>query len=152
MSISCFLVLHKSVITDVWQGSKFASDHSTVTFSTQNSLQKLFFLQNYNKDEDMRDDFTFLIRHTVGHEISRQGKTIEHINRKDYVKKNVGRSRTIQGVLGPSRFDNLFASLLSVESSLPKFTPRFCIILPPGNYMFKVSNKNIRRRCEYVQS
>ena len=44
-------------MTDVWQGSNFASDHNTVTLSTKNSLQKLF-LENGNKKEDMSDKFT----------------------------------------------------------------------------------------------
>ena len=59
-SLSCWLFLHKSCITDVWQGPKFASDHNTVTFSTQNSLWKLF-LENYNKKGDMSNKFAFFI-------------------------------------------------------------------------------------------
>ena len=41
-------------MTDVYQDSKFASDHSKVTSSTQNSLQKLFFF--IIKKEDMSDE------------------------------------------------------------------------------------------------
>ena len=38
-NIWCFSII------DVWHASEFASDHNTVTFSNQNSVQKLFFLR-----------------------------------------------------------------------------------------------------------
>ena len=44
-TFSYWLFLHKIFIIDILQGSKFVSDHDTVTFSTQNFLQKLFFLR-----------------------------------------------------------------------------------------------------------
>ena len=37
---------------DIGQGSEFASDHDTVTFSSQNSLE------NYNKKEGISYEFT----------------------------------------------------------------------------------------------
>ena len=44
MFFSCWLFCHKSYRTDVCQALKFASNPNTVTFSTQNSLSKLFLL------------------------------------------------------------------------------------------------------------
>ena len=51
-------------IIDVWQGSEFASDHDTVTFSNPNFLQNQFFLENYNKKEDISSHSQFLYQKT----------------------------------------------------------------------------------------
>ena len=43
--LAVVLFSHKSSMTYVWLGFKFSSDHNIVIFSTQSSLQKLFFLK-----------------------------------------------------------------------------------------------------------
>ena len=42
MTLNCLLFSYESSMINVEQGSKFASDHNTVTFSTQNFPSKGF--------------------------------------------------------------------------------------------------------------
>ena len=95
----CFLAVDffvtKAIGLIFRQALKFASNPNTVTFSTQNSLSKLFLLIITIKRKIWVMRSYFWQWHTLWQEISRYEKTVKDIHQKDYVKNTAGRSRTI---------------------------------------------------------